>query len=70
MRKSTKNREPCGVDIALEDPGGVQGQSPWWGSRGAKSPEALVFFKAETAFSMQNYKHKIVKGSQLGAFCP
>ena len=55
------------MDVALEDPGGVQEQ-PWWGSRWAKSPKALVFFNAETAFSMQNYIHKIVKGSQLGAF--
>ena len=48
--KRAKLREPCGVASKgpLKGPGGVQGQSPWWGSRG-RSPSGSL----RTVFSMQ-----------------
>ena len=48
--------EPHGVGSRgpLKGPGGVQGQSPWWGSRGRSPRKLPCFFNAETAFSKQN----------------
>ena len=56
-------REPCGVGSRgpLKGPGGVQGQSTWWGSRGRSPPDALVHFNADTAFPTQTYIRQIVK---------
>ena len=59
-------REPCSVGSRgpPKGPGGVQGQSPWWGSRG-RSPRKLlcISMRIDTAFPTQTDigLHQIVK---------
>ena len=48
--RSARELHGVGSRGPLKGPGGVQGQGPWWGSRG-RSPRKLQGF---TAFSMQN----------------
>ena len=54
--RNTHEPSVVGSKGRLKGSGGVQG---------AKPPEALVFFNAGTAFSMQTYIHKMVKFKTL-----
>ena len=51
--QSAKNREPCGVDVALEDPGGVQG---------GQRPRKLSSFSMQK----QHFQYKIIYIRLLG----
>ena len=47
LEQSAKNRSAHRARALRR---GVQGKSPWAGVQGMEPPEALMFFKAETAF--------------------
>ena len=70
LAQSAKNRsaqrpQALGSRGPLKGPGGVQGQSPWWGSRG-RSPWWGSTFQCEYSISNANlYMGKLGNGEHL-----
>ena len=60
--EACNTREPCGVGSwgPLKGPGGVQGQSPWWGSRGRSPRKLLCISMRIQHFPGQHFQRKLI----------